>query len=105
MPEMKPKAAGDIGGHPQPIEKPRERSDRCAIQKREEGDPVAMAIKLLGDFKSNQSAHRVSAQIVRSGGLERADFLNIMGGHGLDCGVPRRLPIQPDGLDAVNRLI
>src|SRR6266480_3890291 len=93
MPEMKQAAAGDEIGHRQPIDDPGNFADWCAIQKREERDSLAKAMKLSGHFESNQSAHRASCQIERSIALEREDFLIVVGSHVFDrlvsCPTPR----------------
>src|SRR6266513_726800 len=88
MPEMKQAATGNIRGHRQPVEDPRNFADWCAIQKREQRDSLAKAMKLSGHFESNQPAHRVSCQIERSIALEREDFPYVVGSHVFDRDVP-----------------
>src|SRR5438132_7396603 len=102
---MKNAAPGEIRCHGPSIDAPWDHTNRHGIKEREQRDPLAKAMKLLGHLEGDQAAHRVSSEVVRTLGLEGADFLNVMCRHVLHCCVSRGYAVQPNRLNAVSRLI
>src|SRR2546423_4435103 len=68
--QMKREAPGEIGRHGPPIDGPGDRADRHGIEQHKQGDPLAKAMKLLGHLESDQSAHRISSEVIWSLWLE-----------------------------------